>query len=116
MQLEEYFDFLSPDDIRIKGHRIGIEDVLYEYIHNAMTPDELAVRFPTLTLEEIYATLLYYVRNKADIDRYLTERLAHEAHMRAEQEKNPTPVMLRLRKLRAEREASKQQEPQSALA
>jgi hypothetical protein len=23
MQLEDYFDFLSPDDIRIKGHRIG---------------------------------------------------------------------------------------------
>lgn len=25
MQLGEYFDFLAPDDIRIKGHRIGIE-------------------------------------------------------------------------------------------
>ena len=25
MQLEDYFDFLAPDDIRIKGHRIGIE-------------------------------------------------------------------------------------------
>ncbi len=32
MQLEDYFDFLAPDDIRIKSHRIGIEDVLYEYI------------------------------------------------------------------------------------
>lgn len=32
MQLEDYFDFLAPNDIRIKGHRIGIEDVLYEYI------------------------------------------------------------------------------------
>lgn len=82
MQLEEYFDFLSPHDIRIKGHRIGIEDVLYEYIHNAMTPDEQAVRFPTLTLEEIYATLLYYVRNKADIDRYLTERYSGVVYRR----------------------------------
>ncbi|NEO76071.1 MAG: hypothetical protein F6J99_07355 [Moorea sp. SIO4G3] len=32
MQLEEYFNFLAPDDIRIKGHRIGIETVLYEYL------------------------------------------------------------------------------------
>ncbi len=31
MQLEEYFDFLDPLDIRIKGHRIGIDDVLYYY-------------------------------------------------------------------------------------
>jgi hypothetical protein len=33
MELESYFDFLAPDDIRIKGTRIGIETVLYEYIH-----------------------------------------------------------------------------------
>ena len=25
MQLEDYFDFLAPNDIRIKGSRIGIE-------------------------------------------------------------------------------------------
>ncbi len=31
MQLEDYFDFLAPNDIRIKGHRIGIETVVYEY-------------------------------------------------------------------------------------
>jgi len=28
MKLEDYFEFLSPDDIRLKGHRIGIDDVL----------------------------------------------------------------------------------------
>ena len=38
MLLEEYFDFLSENEIRLKGHRIGIEDVLYEYIYNELTP------------------------------------------------------------------------------
>jgi uncharacterized protein (DUF433 family) len=109
MQLEEYFDFLSPDDIRIKGHRIGIEDVLYEYIHNAMTPDELAVRFPTLTLEEIYATLLYYVRNKAAMDQYLADWLEHGRRMWQAPAENLTPVMVRLRQLRTEREAQRTQ-------
>ncbi len=33
MQLEEYFVFLAPDDIRIRETRIGIEHILYEYIH-----------------------------------------------------------------------------------
>jgi hypothetical protein len=28
MQLEDYFEFLDPDDIRIKGHRIGIDNVI----------------------------------------------------------------------------------------
>lgn len=35
MQLEDYFDFFDNGEIRVKGHRIGIEDILYEYIHNA---------------------------------------------------------------------------------
>ena len=39
MQLEQYFDFLAPDDIRIeKGHRIGIESVLYEYLFRRTSP------------------------------------------------------------------------------
>ena len=102
MQLEDYFDFLAPDDIRIKGHRIGIEDVLYEYIFNAKTPDELQRRFPTLTLEQIYATLTYYHRNQTKIDAYLNDWLEFGKRMRAEQERNPDALMLRLRRLRAE--------------
>ena len=58
MQLEDYFDFQRPDDIRVKGHRIGIENVLYEYIHRAQTPEEIVRTYPTLTLEQVYASLL----------------------------------------------------------
>ena len=56
MRLADYFDFLALDDIRIRGHRIGIETILYEYIHRARTPEEIQRSYPTLTLEEIYAT------------------------------------------------------------
>jgi hypothetical protein len=35
MQLEDYFNFLRPDDIRLKGSRIGIETILYEYLFRA---------------------------------------------------------------------------------
>ncbi|PKO20966.1 MAG: hypothetical protein CVU38_17285 [Chloroflexi bacterium HGW-Chloroflexi-1] len=107
MQLEDYFDFLSPDDIRIKGHRIGIESVLYEYIYRSRTPEEIADVFPSLNLEQILATLLYYQRNKAQIDAYLAAWIDYGERMRAEQARNPTPAMLRLRRLKAEREAAK---------
>jgi hypothetical protein len=53
MQIEDYFDFVSLDEIQIKGHRIWIENILYEYIHNALSADELVQRFPTLSLEQI---------------------------------------------------------------
>jgi hypothetical protein len=40
MLLEDYFDFLSPDDIRIKGHRIGIQDVIKYYL-SGYSPEEI---------------------------------------------------------------------------
>jgi hypothetical protein len=42
MQIEEYFDFLSENDIRVKGSRIGIETILYEYIHRDRAAEDSA--------------------------------------------------------------------------
>ena len=49
--LEDYFDFVTPDDIRLKGSRIGIESVLYEHIFRAHGPEAIQETFPSLTLE-----------------------------------------------------------------
>lgn len=104
MLLEDYFDFLAPDDIRIKGHRIGIETILYDYIHREQTPEAIQRRFPSLTLEQVYATILYYLSNREKIDAYLTDWLEWGHRMREEQERNPPPFVLRLRALKAARE------------
>ncbi len=45
MDLDVYFDVLAPDDIRIHGTRIGIESILYEYIHRGQSPEAIAERF-----------------------------------------------------------------------
>jgi uncharacterized protein (DUF433 family) len=111
MQLEDYFDFLAPDDIRIKGHRIGIESVLYEYLYNEKTPQEILARFPTLNLEKIYATLLYYHHYQDKMDQYLADWLEFGQRMREEQRRNPSPTTLRLRKIRAELETAKRENP-----
>ena len=106
MQLEDYFDFLAPDDIRIKGHRIGIESVLYEYIYRAQSPEQIAQRFPSLSLEQIYATILYYHHNKEQVDRYIADWLEWGERMREEQARNPSPAILKLRRIIAERTAA----------
>jgi uncharacterized protein (DUF433 family) len=102
MQLEDYFDFLAPDDIRIKGHRIGIETVLYEHIHRAQTPEEIVQTYPTLTLEEVYATITYYLHNKEKIDAYLTAWLEWSHQMRVEQARHPDALTLKMRNAKAE--------------
>lgn len=107
MQLEEYFEVFEPDDIRIKGHRIGIEDVI-NYHLKGYTSQQILQELPTLNLEKIYATLTYYYQNKTLIDAYLQ-------HLRDWQEEQyqqwlntePSPLIQRLRQLKLKR---KQQE------
>lgn len=73
MLLEDYFDFLNPDDIRIKGHRIGLDNVI-DYYLQGYSPEQIQDHFPTISLEQIYATITYYLHNRDQIDAYL-ERL-----------------------------------------
>jgi uncharacterized protein (DUF433 family) len=53
MQLEDYFEFLRPDDIRVKGTRVGIETILYDFIYKKRTPEEIAQSYRTLNLEQM---------------------------------------------------------------
>ncbi|GBF79437.1 hypothetical protein AsFPU1_0832 [Aphanothece sacrum FPU1] len=108
MQLEDYFNFLSPNDIRLKGTRIGIETILYDYIYHAKTPEEITKTYPSLNLEQVYATILYYLHDKENITNYLTEWIEHGEQMRERQKQNPPPVAEKLRKLREQRKISKQ--------
>lgn len=107
MQLESYFEFLRPDDIRIAGTRIGIETVLYDYIYGSQSPDAIAARYPSLSPEQVYAAILYYLRNRTQMESYLADWFAHGEKMRAEQERNIPPVITRLRSLAAEQSSIK---------
>lgn len=108
MQLENYFEFLAPDDIRLKGTRVGIETILYDFLYKARTPEEIANAYPSLTLEQVYATILYYLHDKDKIGQYLTNWLEWGRKMREEQRKNMPPSIERLRKLKAEMQAKQQ--------
>ena len=101
---ESNFDFLSEDDIRIRGTRIGIDTVLYESLHLSQTPEEIIARYETLTLEEVYATILYYLQNPIKIGSYLANNLQYSQIFREEYEKNPPPGVVRLRQLKAEKQ------------
>lgn len=88
--LEDHFDFLTPDDIRIKGHRIGIEHVLYPYVYESCTADQILERFDTLTLEEVRVTIEYYHQHEETIGRYLADGLEWSRERRAEQAADPS--------------------------
>jgi len=102
MELEGYFDFVGPEEIRIKGTRVGIETVVEDYLEGA-SPEEIASRYRSLTLEQVYATLLYYFRNRVQVDAYLEAWRASLEQGWLEQQNNPSPARKRLRELKARR-------------
>jgi uncharacterized protein (DUF433 family) len=115
VQLKDYFDFQTPDDIRIKGSRIGIESVLYEYIHNARTAEEIKQRFYTITLEQVYATILYYLHDPETVGAYLASHLEYCRKARSEYDRDPPPGVERLRKIAEQLEAYPPEERAAAL-
>jgi uncharacterized protein (DUF433 family) len=103
MQLQDYFNFLAPDDIRLKGTRIGIESILYEYIYHCKTPEEIAEQFHTVTLEQVYATILYYLHNSSEVKAYLADWLAFSQHMRSQHLQNPSPARTKFLNMQQEK-------------
>jgi len=97
MQLQDYFDFLAPDDIRIKGTRVGIETVLYDYLERGRFPEEIALHYPSLSLEQVYATITYYWHDKDELDAYLQAWLEHGEQMWQEQQETPPQALQRIR-------------------
>ncbi|MBG1271669.1 DUF433 domain-containing protein [Nostoc sp. WHI] len=103
MQLEDYFEFLDPDDIRIKGHRIGIDNVIQYYLQG-YSAEQILEELPSLNLEKIYATLAYYLHNRVEIDAYILRLAKWREQRYQESSANPSPLMQRLRTLKAQRE------------
>ncbi len=97
INLNEYFDFLDQDDIRIKGTRVGLETVIDDYL-NACSPEEIALRYPTLTLEQVYATITFYLHNQREVDSYLERWRKHaEESWRHQQELPHVQKLLELK-------------------
>lgn len=104
MELESYFEFLSPDDIRLKGTRVGIETVISDYLQGA-SPEEIAARYRTLTLEQVYATITYYLHNREQVEQYLANWRAQAEAAWQEQQRNPPLYVVELRERMARKRA-----------
>ncbi len=102
MHLEDYFDFEDPEIISIKGHRLGIEHVLEQYLAG-YSAEQIAQEFPGLTLEQIHATITYYLHNQANVNSYIEQSRARAEHAYQEWAAHPSPLVERLQRLKQAR-------------
>ena len=102
MEIENYFEFIEDQAIRIAGTRVGIETVLRDYQEGA-SPEEIVLHYPTLSLDQVYATITYYLANREKIQAYLAQVRQRQEEAWQEQQRHPSDFVLALRR-RLERE------------
>jgi uncharacterized protein (DUF433 family) len=100
--LEDYFEFLEPYGIRIKGHRINLEHVIRLYTEGR-SAEQIAEYYPGLSLEKIYVALAYYWAHKEEVEAYI--RRGEEDDEQAYQEwlQQPDPLRDRIRAIKEQR-------------
>lgn len=57
----------------IRGARVSLDSVVYRFLEGLSPETIQADCFPTLSLDQVYGAISYYLANRAEIDRYLQE-------------------------------------------
>jgi uncharacterized protein (DUF433 family) len=110
MKLDDYFDFATHhfdevgqvDTIKFKGSRIGLEHVIEPFLKGD-SPERIFQGYRhSLTLEQVYAAITYYLHNKDQVDAYLKrgDEIA-DYYYQDYLKKEPPEVVKRLRALKA---------------
>lgn len=71
--------------LRIGGTRVTLETVMQAYFEGS-SPEEIALRYDSLSLADIHATLAYYLRRKTELDEYLNARQQQSQQVRKQVE------------------------------
>lgn len=96
---DQYLEVHSPDDVRVKGTRVGIEHLLTAYLAG-MLPEELCLEFPTVSLEQVHGVLAWYLGHREAADSYLDRWRATTREARLQQnDGGQALVVQRLRQL-----------------
>jgi uncharacterized protein (DUF433 family) len=96
MRLPEFLTEHDPSSIRLKGHRIGLEHVVY-YYNQGYTPEMILGQFPSLALALIHKVIAFYLENQADVDAYASRCEVEVERQRAAAPASPDLMELRRR-------------------
>jgi uncharacterized protein (DUF433 family) len=71
------------------GSRVSLESVVYQFLQGE-TPEGIGQSFPSLSLEQIYGGITFYLAHRSEIDEYLKQGEARFEQLAIEsREANP---------------------------
>src|ERR1700722_4113652 len=91
--------FTDPQGaIRVRGTRVTLDTIVTAFGAGA-TAEEIAQKFPTVALADVYQIIAHYLNHTTEIDAYLIKREGEAAALEREIEKRFDPVGVRARLL-----------------
>lgn len=71
--------------VKVGGTRVTLDTVVYAFQLGA-SAEEIALRYPALTLADGYAAISYYLHHSGEVDEYLRRRERAAGEVRRENE------------------------------
>ncbi len=84
--------------VRVGNTRVTL-DTLVSAFNQGATAEDIAHRYSALDLADVYAVISYYLRRRADVEKYLRERQAQARTLRKQNEARFDPHGVRDRLL-----------------
>jgi uncharacterized protein (DUF433 family) len=84
--------------VRVGQTRVTLDSVIWAF-RNGATAEEIAQRYPSLELADVYSVITYYLHQTDEVDTYLAQQQAEAASVRAQYESRFDPTGIRARLL-----------------
>lgn len=86
---------------RVVGSRVCLDSIVYCF-REGLSAESIGESFPTLTLEQVYGAIAFYLANQPMVDEYLREGERLSDELQAESRQRNANLITRLRRARHE--------------
>jgi len=103
--MQESKTYVQVDEhgvLRVGNTRVMLDSVLASF-QQGHSPETIQQEYPTLSLEEVYGAIAWYLANADEVARYLERQKAVWAQEQAKTATRSSPVVQRLRALKEQR-------------
>jgi uncharacterized protein (DUF433 family) len=73
--MENNYVTVEGGSYRVTGSRVSLDSVVYDYL-SGLSPESIADNFDTLSLEQVYGAITFYLSHRDEVDRHLMENRA----------------------------------------
>ena len=81
---------------RIAGKRVSLDSIIHAYWQGRL-PEAIVADFPALSLEQVHGAIAFYLKNRPEIDLYLTDQDRNWKEFQKKSESLHGPLLQRIR-------------------